>query len=87
MHQTAHEPIESRGDNGMEVDARCAGGPGGLWRQVFCSMVVQMDDSTATLRDAYTELGLWDNTLMYALSSARISSFRSVRPVGTPASR
>lgn len=75
MHQTAHEPIESRGDNGMEVDARCAGGPGGLWRQVFCSMVVQMDDSTATLRDAYTELGLWDNTLMYALSSARISSF------------
>jgi len=62
-HQTVHLPIESLNNNA--VDPRC-NNVTKPERKVYCSMLVEMDDTIKVLRSLYTQSNLWENTLVLA---------------------
>lgn len=62
-HQTVHLPLQPRRD---EVE-RC-GKLKHAVRRVYCSMLVELDDSIGSTVEQYKAHGLWDNTLVLLLT-------------------
>jgi len=59
-HQTVHIPLESR----VGTEERCAAINGSVWRKMYCSMLVELDDAIGAQKALYQSKGLWDNTLL-----------------------
>ena len=76
-HQTVHNPLEAR-----SLDERCATRDPG--RKVFCSMVVEMDDSVGKLVGMLKDAHLWENTLLAMTTDNGASTESRTRNLLTP---